>query len=231
LDLSSDVFNGIPPDLLGGAALDVLNGQPLNVLNRASLGVLDRVSRDVLNRWRSGQPIDAKFTATGSAHAASGEARADVSYKFGHLYSGGRGSLSYAGTGDFALADLRERAETTENYGIGFYEKPAALPGFGNPRPFAPSNQYSTPASSTQGGPNWADPSPPDPEGRLFEHHTLEMSKYFGPGYHYSQTRFGAGSYLPTSRIDLTVSGGISFTDQYRIESYGGFANLKYSWW
>jgi hypothetical protein len=173
---------------------------------------------------RVGTPLEVEA----DVRATSNGERANVSYKYGHWYSGSKKSLTYEGSGR-SLTDFdsyRKTAETTTNYGIGFYEKPAGPQGLGNPRPLNPSNQYSTGGSSTQ-----ADPSPPDPEGRLTEHHSVGTDKYFGPGFEYSRTRFGDEAFLPKSRFDLTVAGGVTFSEQYLPNGGAISITARYSWW
>ena len=107
----------------------------------------------------------------------------------------------------------------TTSKGIQFFDRPDSPPT-GDPLVgLRPSRQYQA-GTGTQ-----ADPSSPDPEGRLANRHAIGWEQYVGVGASITIEKMGK------SRFEASASAGITVGPNYLPNGGAVTGILKYAWW
>jgi RHS repeat-associated protein len=107
----------------------------------------------------------------------------------------------------------------SKSTGVQFFDRPDSPPTTDPLLGLRPSRQYQT-GPGTQ-----ADPSSPDPEGRLQSRHRIGWEQYVGVGTSITVERMGK------SRFEASASAGITVGPNYLPNGGAVTGVLKYEWW
>lgn len=160
--------------------------------------------------------IATPFKIEWDARLTSSGLRARLSYEYGSWYHVTKESYTrtYSASGE----KLSEEHISTSK-GIQFFDRPDSPPSANPLLGLRPSPQYQT-GPGTQ-----ADPSAPDPEGRLVNRHTIVWEKYVGVGTSITVEK------ERKSRFQAAVSAGITVGPNYLPNGGAVTGVLTYQWW